>query len=857
MRKRIIVVGVLWLLLFFNFSSFALAANLQDPFEAYGLEKGDEDIPFRMTDNPPDVFVLKPVEYRYGEIKKPLNMGQITLKKGGDSSFNISTSWEQGHTSWSVKSHVTIKYRQSEDPRVLFETEHQTEMKSVNSRRLQVGADGAIKTETHNTVSHFYITGAAEGNLKGIAVLGKESGAGNVGEIVCDVVGVQVKGGGLGIFEIDTDASTTDGETSMEVPAAIVIGLAGAAVAVAGVAAAGTSGAAAGANSGTQGEEGDSTYKMVIYKDFGDKIKYDAEPVFVYARIVETNAQGVDVERPDLTEQIEIFSDESFMEVGSAVMSGEYMGASVMASATHSHMPAEGIISFRFIGEGGAFQNNVKFKMIGEAYIALEEPNLFVLAGSSRSFQLPYELKDFLNEAEVTVKAFQDNRPFDLEIGKDKEGNPVIIATDRGEKKPTERFFESYSCEIIAENEKEYARTVFDVVMCYEGLLPDFLGKLPEIRCYKKEDGEDEMEETLIAFKLGLWNENDQNLYFIRPEGMKIDCTDENGIFQVIGIEYEEDTERIADDAIYYIFKAKISLPALEPIKGQLIAAVDYNGNLYESETDIELIPDILQYEADFEKEYQNCIYIINTYLPERFRDKKLEQLEQAKSNLGIEDLKLFRKTVWQIAQRAILQDKERYMQESYWWDEAIATAELVVAVGDIAFDVVLASVGGPLAGFAATQVKGAALDFWALYVEKPSIGMPELQEFLEKRFVQMVGQADGAFNMPEPTETKKLAAWLTSYTVYRIFYHWWYDKDNQNNPIGITEAVKRGIYDLAGKGASTLLSGYIKESSFETGKVADFAKGDQKLYDDAVQKATDTLTDFIDRIKNGGIQFT
>lgn len=61
----------------------------------------------------------------------------------------------------------------------------------------------------------------------------------------------------------------------------------------------------------------------------------------------------------------------------------------------------------------------------------------------------------------------------------------------------------------------------------------------------------------------------------------------------------------------------------------------------------------------------------------------------------------------------------------------------------------------------------------------------------------------------------------------------------------------------MAGKGASTLLSGYIKEMSFKTGRVADFAEGDQRLYDDAVQKTIDTLTDFIDRIKNGGIRFT
>ncbi|MCF8010079.1 MAG: hypothetical protein K9L17_02785 [Clostridiales bacterium] len=654
---------------------------------------------------------------------------------------------------------------------------------------------------------------------------------------------------------VDTAAKATPGETPVSVPAAIVIGLAGMAAAAAG-AAAGSAGAAAGSNSSGKTGSRKSTYKMIIYKEFGDKIKYDDKPVFVYARMVETDAEGVDIKRLDLTGQIEIFSEDSFMEIGPSAISGDYMGASVQVfTSGEAAMPSEGIISFSFSGEGGTFRNNVKFKMVGEPYISLEEAHLHVLAASGKNFEMPYELKDFLNEAEVTVKALQETRPFDIKLGEDKKGNPIIIATDLEEEKPIERFFESYTCEIIAENEKEYARTVFDVVMCYEGLQPDFLGKPKEIRGYKNEEGE--MAETLIAFKLGLWNESSSTLDFIVPEEIEIECSDEEGVFEVIGLGYEENMDDIVEDAVSYKFKAEISMPALDPIEGKLISSCSYNGKDYKNETDISLIPDILQYEADFEKEYENCIYIINTYLPERFRDKKLEQLEKAKEKLGIEDLKLFRKTVWQIAQRAILQEKEQYLLESYWWDEVIATTELVIAMGNIAFDIALSSVGGPITGFIVAQAKDATLDFWALYVENPSIGMKELEEFLEKRFIQMVGQSDGAFTTPEPTEYKKLAAWLSCYIIYRIVYHWWYDEDKQNNPIGFVEAIKRGIYDTSGKSLSILLSDYIKNTRFKTRKVKNFAEDGQKLFDDAVQKTTGTVADFIDRIKNGGIQFT
>ncbi len=863
MKRKVFIISLLSLIIYMFATITVLAApKLQNAYEAYGLSIGDEDLNYKMMKNPPSIIVLKPIEYRIYNTKLPMDTEALTIEKGEESSFNFSWEWE---STSSIDANVIIRYCQSDDSRVILETEHNTHVFMINSTRLEREPDkleyAIIDDRTYtDRVSTFLHLKKADGtnykNPRIIAVLGKGSaGAGNVGEITMELVGVKLKKG-IGIVNINTDASKTGGETSVPVATAIVIGLAGVAAAVTGSSVVGTSGASGASDENSESDSEKSTYKMIVYKEFGNKIKYDDSPVFVYARMVETNYEGVDIERLDLTEQIEIFSDDSFMEIGSATISGDYMGASVRAySSGESDNPKEGIISFQFSGEGGVFQNNVKFKMIGEPYISLEGPNLYVLATSAKSFEMSYKLQDFLNEAEVTINALQDTKPFDLKLSEDKEGNRIIVATDLEDEKPIERFFESYSCEIIAENEKEYARTVFNVVMCYEGLLPDFLGKPKEIRGYKDEEGE--MEETLVAFKLGLWNESSKKLDFVIPENIDVECSDEKGVFDVIGLDYKQDMENTIEDAISFKFKAEISLPALDPIEGELISSCSYNGKDYENNTDIKLIPDILQYEDNFEKEYENCIYIINTYLPERFRDKKLNQLEKAKDKLGIEDLKLFRKNVWQIAQRAIMQEKEQYLIESYWYDEAIAYAELVKTVGDLAFDIVLSSVGGPLAGFAAAQAKGAFLDFVSIYVEKPSIGMPELQEFLEKRFIQMVGQSDGAFETPGPKDYKKLAAWLSCYVVYRIVYHWWYDKDKHKKPIGFVEAIKRGIYDMSGKSASILLSDYIKNTELKTAGVKDFVDADQKLFDDSVKKTTEVLSDFIDRIKNGGIQFT
>ncbi|MDD2361511.1 MAG: hypothetical protein PHH84_00930, partial [Oscillospiraceae bacterium] len=297
----------------------------------------------------------------------------------------------------------------------------------------------------------------------------------------------------------NTNAATTAGTVAVAVLSTII--------SAAAISAGGAAGAAGGSGeSGDEEEREKKSYKMVLYKEFGDKIKYNGETVFVYAKMMEVSPDGTELDRLDLTQRIEIFSDDRFLDISPPVLSGEYMGASVSATANQTQgMPSEGVISFRFNGEGGVFQNNVKFKMIGECYIELAQQNLNVYATSGGSFSMPYRLVDFANEANVEVLPMQSEVPFTLEIGVDKNNNPIIIASDTAEQKPIENFYDSFSCEITAKNDKESARTVFYVVMCYEGVLPDFLGKEKEIKGFKDDKGN--MEKTLIAFSQGLWND--------------------------------------------------------------------------------------------------------------------------------------------------------------------------------------------------------------------------------------------------------------------------------------------------------------------------------------------------------------
>ncbi len=657
----------------------------------------------------------------------------------------------------------------------------------------------------------------------------------------------------------ESQASKTAGETS--VPVAVAIVAAGVVAALAGAGAAAGAAAGQGASSNNEKPQ-ESTYKMALKKDFGDKIKYNADSVTVYARMIEVTAEGAEIDRPDLTQRISIFSENPLLEVSAGVMSGSYLGAGVIAGkAAKAQTNVEVILSFRFTGEGGTFQNNVKFKIVGECSIELEAEKIFLLAASGRSFELPYEFMNFIMEpTDVTVKAMKDGVPFDLSLGKNKEGKPVIVATDKAEKKPTVQFFESFPCEIVAKNEKESARTVFSTVLCYEGILPDFLGKEKEIVAYQNAEGE--MPVTNIAFRLGLWDEAKKNLAMSRPKEIEVDFSDEQGVFEVIGLENEIDTGKSTSEYVLYAFKAEKSLPSPAPVPGILSVIYRSDTASFESATAVKLIPDLLTYEKEREKEFQNCKRIINTYMAVRFRVQKLKELREGYDKMGLRDLQLFRQKCWEIASRCILQEKESYLIDSYWYDEAIATAELVVYVGDIALDVALAPFGGPIAGFVIGQVKSGLLELIAVRIEKGGVSYAAIYKLIMKRLEQAAGQADGLIETPGFDKPKALVAWLSCYVLYRIMFHWYFDKEDNGDPKGLVEAVQSGLMDFAGKGVSLLLGefakGIAKERGLDLHSTADkeqqwvndkVSKGAKKGLD-AMDHAAETLDKKIEEIK-------
>jgi hypothetical protein len=362
------------------------------------------------------------------------------------------------------------------------------------------------------------------------------------------------------------------------------------------------------------------------------------------------------------------------------------------------------------------------------------------------------------------------------------------------------------------------------------------------------------MVETLFDVKLGQWSEDEKTLVFVAPQQLDVLLTDEAGVFERIGIDIRRDEDFVRNDAVRYIAKAATNLPAENPIPGTMELSAVLADKTVENSVKIEMIPDIelfkAQYEANFEKEYQVCKKVIEIYIPSPFKERKLAELERARSTLGIADFRIFRRQIWSYAQTCVMQEKASYLQDEAWYDEAIATAELMVYIGDIAFALAMGPIGGPIAGFVADHIKSSFIEVCTLYIEGSNKSFCELLwDYAGKRFEQSAGSADGLIPVPKATEPGKLALWLALYTLYRIGFHMQFDKDDGGNAIGLSEAIKRGLLDFVGKGAGTLLGDYLTEQGkgrwVERISVTD---ADQKIVDDVVSKGAKKGLDALDK---------
>lgn len=663
---------------------------------------------------------------------------------------------------------------------------------------------------------------------------------------------------------VDTDADSKSGETALPIPEALAIAILGGAAALLG--------AGSGGNDSVSKEKKKSRYQMRFKKDFGDNIIAGGKPVPVYARIVEITPEGNEIDRPDLSSML-TFNSSDF-EISGVITSGGYQQAMISAPKQAKN---SGVLSISFSSDEGSFTNNITFRITGEPYIEYSghkgTNQMYILGGSGRKFTMDCKAVDFPQPPIISVKGSYTE--FSVEIEPLGENNYRIFVTDNSQKPENiEQLKKGFDVELSAVCEDETYTSSFTVIQCFEGMAADFWGKTKEIRGYKDENNE--MAKTLIGFSLGIWNESEGILDEIAPQDVEIHFEDELDIYKIIGMKISLDENSTLKHITTFVFQAETPYPSLTSVKGTLTAT----SKEYSYKSDMTLIPDIQQYSENFEKEFEACKKVIEVFMPPEYRKSKLESLALNRYLLGVEDLKIYRREIWDFAHDCIIKERDSYLNEALWWDRAITAAEVLSFIGDIAFDLALAPIGGPITGFLAGQVKSMVTEYVIMIQEQPEKSISDIGwELIQNRLVQTIGSADGAFDMPDLKKPKELAVWLTCYSVYRLAYHWQFDKDDAGNSIGICESIKRMMLDLTGKGAGALLGDYVNKTAkgrwpekisikeadekltkeIVGGTTNAMREGTEKLVDSATEivqnttsYVTDILSKYLEKLKSG-----
>lgn len=144
-----------------------------------------------------------------------------------------------------------------------------------------------------------------------------------------------------------------------------------------------------------------STFRMILYKEFGDTLMVGDKPKIVGARIEEITPEGKHIECKEYTARIEITEGRNIRVLATG-MSPRYRTAQICVDKYPKEDPAEGFIVFSFRGPGGTLQMQTVFK-IQEGRVDFFQPNLTLPSGHDRQERLPFLVSGVNEDAEVEV----------------------------------------------------------------------------------------------------------------------------------------------------------------------------------------------------------------------------------------------------------------------------------------------------------------------------------------------------------------------------------------------------------------------------------------------------------------------
>ena len=647
---------------------------------------------------------------------------------------------------------------------------------------------------------------------------------------------------GTGGVVVDTDADKKKEEAAVGIPALIVVGAAGVAAAAAGIGAAG-----GGGSSGIEGSQKKSSqYKMYIYKEFGDSIRYDKPAVFVYARMAEVTTDGTEIERPDLTSRITAFSADSHMRIGAPVMTGSYVAAAVEAVSVAGSSKIEyGTVSFKFTGEGGTFQNNVRFRLVGEPYIRFEEQGEYLfmetamLFGDKGSYEVPFTLNDFLDIPKVSVKP-QDNSPFGITLERtdDFRYKALISNTSSKPEKPNVRS-SSFNVDITGETDKENAKETFRIIIYPEGL------SVSQVKFDENDralfgaysDNEAALEQpdvlaTRLKIDLAVSTIDDRGMTKTRiidpakysPVIEKLKGTDPRT--ENVSKVFKYEVEMTSSPGIYK-FQPEMQIPEGDSKLLMILPlSCEYLGKSYVLELPVRLLGEPFNEMKAKQDELDLLLKRIKRYMPPEDWSGVISHIKENYDRMSPKEIRLLNRSLYEITARKLLDEARSEIDYANALDWVVWGLEWVKWVGDQAFAYLAFTYTGPLGEAVLSPAKDImtgliAENIWyregiTTTADKLRGVNSNLMAMLENSLMSQIGS---------DTSLKKAGAILAAFLVIKTVNHYYNDVGPDGKPIGFYDALLAGFGDLTSNAIKFIVSEKFTEMTKDSKAKEYFSK--------------------------------
>ena len=285
-------------------------------------------------------------------------------------------------------------------------------------------------------------------------------------------------------------------------------------------------------------------------------------------------------------------------------------------------------------------------------------------------------------------------------------------------------------------------------------------------------------------------------------------------VFKYGNFKFEKDTtyeggirQSSLSTAMYRVSVDK-TIPGKEGdlFEATLPVSIDVGKDHYDLDIPLAIQPKVLPGNPDWDKAYQDCIFIINKYMEGNEKKERLETLENQKNAFSVEDLKEFRRKTWDTAYDAIMEGKAKDMESAERWEMALTGAEWVEMLAEKAWSAASDVAFGPVGALVSKEVYKCVTESIKTIGEKWSEDWGAIAEELVKTNIGIiVGETvkEGGKNVMEEMWGKPEVClkWVAQYTVWRTMYHWYSDMDEGGkHRKGFTPAMYAAGKDLTGE---------------------------------------------------------